>query len=98
MPSFNYSGRAIILISDYYIKKHVKIFRVKKLSARSQWYENQEKDQIYLDDILSHSKGIGSKSVPKLNAVRIMTCGDMCNLNTDLNLVPGITHKKLQEY
>ena len=98
MPPFNYSGKTIISISDYEIKKNVEMRRVKKLSQRSQWCEKPEKDAVYQDSPLDSLKGLGGKTMQKMNAAKIMTCGQLCDLPEDALEIEGITKKKMLEF
>ena len=80
MTPFIYSGKIIILASDYEIKKNVNIHHVKKLSAKSQWYKKPGKDEVFQYRTLNSLKGNAGTTMKKLNTAGIMTCYVTCSM------------------
>ena len=96
---FNYSTKVLISIDDYKKMKRIEINRVKYLSGRMGfWVESKRDDgMLYQNDQVSLMKGVGKKTVEKLESIGIKTVRDLKKISNpkDVKIPDGISINKL---
>ena len=96
---FNYSTKVLISIDDYKKMKRIEINRVKNLSGRMGfWVEsNRDAGMLYQNDPVSLMKGVGKKTVEKLESIGIKTVRDLKKISNpkDVKIPDGISINKI---
>ena len=82
----------------------MKLRRISKFSESRNCYKScsgtkkTHKDEIYQDIPVNSLKGLGKTYMEKLNAVKIMICGQLCDLPKDRLDVDGVSKKEVLEF